>query len=148
MKLYHVTKKEYVPFILKDGLLTNKFKPRLENEKIGIDSSTKAIYLVKDPNKLVKPFRPDKDSILEINIPDNIYSKMNKVEGDLEWPFMKKMGLRKYRSYRAQLMADLYPEKMTYQEAYDNCTDGNFMSPENTVCILEDIPPRYIKKYR
>lgn len=90
MKLYHVTKKEYVPFIMKDGLLTSKFKPKLENEKIGIDSTTKVIYLVKDPNKLVKPFRQDKDSILEIDIPDDVYSKMNKVEGDLEWPFMKK----------------------------------------------------------
>ena len=143
--LYHVTKKENLQEILKYGLLINKFKDRPENKLLGI-SKTGLIYFNLDKNKLVKPLRKDKDILLKIEIPRDVYDKMPKILGDPEWEISKKQ--RDYFKYKAEIMKKAYPESFKDKSIEDirkKATPLEYMSPENTVCLLCDVPKEYIK---
>ena len=146
--LYHVTRAENVPSILRDGLKVKYSKERLENSLLGLPKQ-EAIYLVKDPQKLVKPMRPEKDVILKITLPVSVYNNMEKHEGDLEWEIMRNR--RDYGRFRAKTMKRAYPESFngeSVEEIMAKSTPLEWMDSSNTVCILEDIPAKYIKQYK
>ena len=146
--LYHVTRAENVPSILRDGLKVKYFKERPENSLLGLPKQ-EAIYLVKDPQKLVKPMRPERDVILKITLPVSVYNKMEKHEGDLEWGIMRNRG--DYGRFRAKTMKRAYPESFNGEsvgEIMAKSTPLEWMDSSNTVCILEDIPAKYIKQYK
>ena len=143
--LYHITKRINLPSILKEGLKTRYFKQREENKYLGIED-TGLIYLVRDKGKLVKPFRPDKDVILEITIPLVIFTKMNKLFGDPEWYLAQKVD--NWEETKAEALRKAYPGRfgnMTTEEIMREATPLEYQSPENTVCIKDDIAPEYIK---
>ena len=145
--LYHVTRAENVPSILRDGLKVKYFKERPENSLLGLPKQ-EAIYLVKDPQKLVKPMRPEKDVILKITLPVSVYNNIKKHEGDLEWEIMKNRS--DYGRFRAKIMKRAYPgsfEGMSVKDIETRSTPLEWMDPSNTVCIMEDIPAKYIKLY-
>ena len=146
--LYHVTRAENVPSILRDGLKVKYFKERPENSLLGLPKQ-EAIYLVKDPQKLVKPMRPERDVILKITLQVSVYNKMEKHEGDLEWGIMRNRG--DYGRFRAKTMKRAYPESFNGEsvgEIMAKSTPLEWMDSSNTVCILEDIPAKYIKQYK
>lgn len=145
--LYHVTKSENVPGILRDGLKTQFFKERPENALLGLQKQ-EVIYLVKNPKKLVKPWRPGKDAVLKITLPVSVYNNMKKHEGDLEWEIMRNRS--DYGRFRAKIMKQAYPETfggISVKDIEERSTPLEWMDPSNTVCIMEDIPAKYIKLY-
>lgn len=143
--LFHVTKRINLPSILREGLKTKYFKQREENKYLGI-KDTGLIYLVRDKGKLVKPFRPDKDVILEITIPLDIFKGMDKQLGDPEWWLSQEVD--NWEEVKAEALRKANPGRfgrMTTEEIMKEATPLEYGSPENTVCIKTDIAPEYIK---
>jgi hypothetical protein len=136
MILYHNTFKVFVPNILRTGLLVNKFKSRDYYQKLGINNAKPCIYTVMDRNKLVIP-NNDKRLILKIDIPNNIFDKIPKKFGDYLWD--------KYHDNPDELLR-LYSEifNIPLSEVKKKATPMEWMSPDNTVLIYQDINKKYI----
>ena len=143
--LYHVTKVENLPSIRKEGLKTKYFKTREENKCLGI-KDTGLIYLVKDKNKLVKPIRPGgRYALVTIKIPTDVYNKMEKIEGDPEWWIAQKVP--NWNETKAESLRKAHPSKfgmISTEDIMKYSTPLDWGSPENCVCIKEDISPKYI----
>ena len=142
--LYHVTKIENIPNIKREGLKTKYFKQREENKYLGI-KDTGLIYFVKDKKKLVKPLKPGKDMLLTVKIPIKVYNKMNKLEGDPEWWISQRVD--NWYEVKAESLRKANPGKfgkITAEEIRRNSTPLEYGSPDNCVCIKEDISPEYI----
>lgn len=136
MILYHNTYKVYVRNILRHGLLVNKFKTRDYYQQLGIDNAKPCIYTVIDRNKLVIP-NNDKRIILKIDIPDIIFDKMPKKFGDYLWD--------KYHDNPDELLRR-YSEifHVPLSEVREKATPMEWMAPDNTVLMYQDINKKYI----
>lgn len=146
IKLYHVTKSENIPSIKKSGLKISYYKTRHDNSIMGI-KETNMLYFVLDKKKLVKPFRPGKDAIVEITLPLSIFEKMKKQYGDPEWYIYLKYKNKDYFEYRCSVFKQLDPIKfkdLTPERLKQEMTNVNYLAPDNTVIIFEDIPNKYI----
>lgn len=144
--LYHITKKENLPGIKKEGLRTKYMKVRKENELLGLPNSG-LIYTVLDKHKLVKPVKSDKYVMISITLPKNIYDNMEKIEGDPVWHWANKLGEKKAKEKIAEAFRKVNPEKfgnMTTDEIFRDATPFEYMSPDNCIVFKEDIDPKYI----
>lgn len=154
INLYHVTKTENIDGIKKFGLKVDKCRERKENELMGI--TQKAIYFVKNPNKLVKPVKNTKYSIIKLSIPKNIYDRMKKHDGNFVWDIIKDIPNEDDRiKYVFDIFKKAYPanyeknyEGKSLEELKKLTTPLEYLAPDNTVLILEDIPPKYISNIK
>ena len=143
--LYHVTKKENIPSIKRDGLKVKYHKQREYYKHMGIDD-TGIIYLTKDKTKLVKPLKDDRYTLITIKIPIKVYNKMDKIEGDPEY-WAAGQDVNTWRKLVVDSFRKTYPEKygkLSEKDIMKNATPFEYMSPDNSVCVLCDIPKQYI----
>lgn len=144
--LYHVTKKENLPSIKREGLKTKYYKQREYYKYMGI-KDTGLIYFVKDRSKLVKPLKDDRYVLITVKIPIEVYNRMDKIEGDPEY-WASNQDASFWNELVAESLRKTYPEKfgkMSTKEIMKDATPFDYESPDNSVCIKEDIDPKYIK---
>lgn len=145
--LYHVTRVENVPSIKREGLLTKYFNNRRpEHRLLGI-KDTGLIYFNLDPNKLTKKEWNVKKALVVVEIPIDVYEKMDRLEGDPMWwrlkddPNWQETLFEVFKKIRPDVFG-----KITIEEFMKKCTPLEWCSPENAVCLKEDVSPEYIKK--
>lgn len=147
VKLYHVTKIINIPSIKREGLKIKYYKTRQDNLLMGINDKD-FLYFVLDRHKLVKPLRVGKEAIIEFSIPKDIFDKMKKSFGDPEYYIYKKhKDINSWVDYRISIFKKLDPIKfkdLTRERFLEESTSLEYMSPENTVIIFEDVPKEYI----
>lgn len=143
--LYHVTKKENIPSIKREGLKTKYYKQREYHKYMGI-KDTGIIYFTKDKSKLVKPLKDDRYVLITVKIPIEVYNRMDKIEGDPEY-WASNQDANTWKELVAESFRKTYPEKfgkMSTKEIMKDATPFEYGSPDNCVCIRCDIPKEYI----
>lgn len=147
---YHVTKKENVPSILREGLKRSKAIEDINSASIrtGLPKELikNKIYLSRNLNNLV--MRPnDKRVILKVEVPMSVYNSWRDL-GDPIRSYFK--NYKEYGNHYLKQVEKKNPE--VYNKISINLSEfwkrirnaWNNMSPENEIVIDKDIPAKYI----
>lgn len=148
--LYHVTKKENVPSILREGLKGSKATEHANTAsmKTGLPKELieNKIYLSRNLNNLV--MRPnDKRVILKVEVPMFVYNSWRDL-GDPIRSYFK--NYKEYGDHYLKQVEEKNPEvynkiSINLSEFWKRIRDAwNNMSPENEIVIDKDIPTKYI----
>lgn len=155
VRLYHTTKVENVPGILREGLKVSKARSRPWDREIGIDiQDSGLIYTSVNPEKLTKPVIPGKTVLLMIEIPGTDFQGLRKRYGDPEYDFyintcrgseelFYRKTLEKFQSHDP-----LKWRGVTVEDVKKRSTPIEWMSPDNCVCFMEDLKPEWISVYK
>lgn len=148
--LYHVTKKENVPSILREGLKRSKATEDINSASMRTDLPKELIenkiYLSRNLNNLV--MRPnDKRVILKVEVPMFVYNSWRDL-GDPIRSYFK--NYKEYGDHYLKQVEEKNPEvynkiSINLSEFWKRIRDAwNNMSPENEIVIDKDIPAKYI----
>lgn len=91
-----------------------------------------------------------------LSIPKNVYDRMKKHDGDFVWDIIKDIPNEDDRiKYVFDILKKAYPanyeknyEGKSLEELKKLTTPLEYLAPDNTVLILEDIPPKYISNIK
>lgn len=155
--LWHVTKKENVPSILKEGLKKSKATENIgtASMKTGLPERLlrNKIYLSKSIDDLVmKP--NDKKVILRIDVPMKVYKTWKDVGDPIRKAFKNGDELADFWiNYVKTNQPEYYKRQLekgeTDESLYEKFSKSwDDVSPERMIVIEKDIPPEYISIYK
>lgn len=148
--LYHVTKKENVPSILREGLKGSKAteSSNTASMKTGlpIEKLRGLVYLSRDLNNLGAMELNDKRVVLKVEVPIGEFKKWRDIGDPIRNSFKNKYEWTKYyidyvKKNKPEFLIKIGGEQKLRNlclQVWEN------VSPENTMVLDKDIPPKYI----
>ena len=149
--LYHVTKKENVPSILREGLKGSKATEHANTASmktgLPVDVLKNKVYLSRSLDNLSAMEVNDKRVILKIEVPVSVFNTWKDLHDPIRNSFKNK---EDWANYYIDYCKKNKPEFITKIGGISNLRKLCYqvwknVSPENTMVIDKDIPAKYIK---
>ena len=148
--LYHVTKKENVLSILREGLKGSKATENSNTASmktgLSIDKLKGLVYLSRDLNNLGAMELNDKRVVLKVEVPVEEFRTWKDVGDPIRNSFRNKYEWAKYYIDYVKKNKPEFLEKIGGEQKLKNlCLQvWENVSPENTMVLDKDIPAKYI----
>lgn len=155
--LWHVTKKEYVPSILKEGLKKSMAtsSAKTASMKTGLPENLlkNKVYLARSLDYLGAMEPNDKRVILKIEVPVEVFKTWKDVGDPMRKAFKNAKELAEYwMNYVMTKQPEYYQRQLDKGETYDSLYNRIYkvwdnIGPDKTMVIERDIPAKYISVY-
>lgn len=156
--LWHVTKKEYAPIILREGLKKSKATadPKTASMKTGLPEELlkNKVYFARSLEYLGAMEPNDKRVILRIDVPREVYKTWKDVGDPMRKAFKSGDELAKFWiNYVKTNQPEYYKRQLEKGETDESLYKRllkvwNNIGPEKTMVIEKDVPAEYISIYK